>query len=145
MAARPARFVLVARPYYTSGPVRHYLDADRAHDFYPVAGDIVEQDAGEPLVDDEGDRAVRFNGYAFDIADEVLVSVDKLIADRDVEPLADWERELLDAGTSETFHEVTLDRKVIRPRALADVLRAHGMSAETAEVLTALAVLRSIS
>lgn len=144
-STRPERFVIVETPYYTTDAhIGSRITLPRALGV-PEVGDIVEANPDALGVDHEGDRPVVFNGNAFDIADAVLVSIDTLIkspADR-AEPLADWERELLNWDGA--FHEVTLAQAVIRPTVLADLLKARGMSGETVEELTAIAVLRSVS
>lgn len=138
---RPIRFVVIEEPYYSDGDI-HKTDWATAS---PVIGDVVETNYDR--VDDDGDRLVSLNGSSLFISDAVLVRLDVLISERGgakaAEPLADWERELLTAVDPEGYHGVTLARPVVKPNKLADVLRAHGMSAETVEVLTALAVLRS--
>ncbi len=142
-SSAPNRFVVVERPYYLNDTAAHptYLDQERNNP--PGVGDIVE--AEDATVDNEGDRRVEYNGAYFHIADEALVSIDALIKSREARanpPLPAWERELLG---DENAHDVTLAEKVIRPNKLADVLKAHGMSNETIEALTAIAVLRSLS
>ncbi|AWY06672.1 hypothetical protein SEA_ZETA1847_38 [Microbacterium phage Zeta1847] len=137
MASPTRRYIVVDDPTFTDGPYgRRILDGPHA----PRVGDVVEALPGVHP-DADGDLLVEFKGTRLHVGVDALASVDKLIAERGVTPLADWERELL-RGMS--YHEVTIARPLVKPTALADVLITHGMSGETAEVLTALAIMRSL-
>lgn len=134
---RPERFVIVEEPYYSSGETRFSLREESGP--VPGIGDVVETDLDDhDGIDEDGDRAVLFNGKALDIADAVLVSIDKVIRDRTAPATVS---SLFDARR--TPHAVTLRAKVIRPTVLAELLSNAGLDANTVEEVIALAVLRS--
>lgn len=137
-STRPERFVIVEEPYYSSGETRFPLREETGP--VPGIGDVVETDLDDhDGIDEDGDRAVLFNGKALDIADAVLVSIDKVIRDRNTPPPT--VASLFDARR--TPHAVTLRTKAIRPTVLAELLSNAGLDANTVEEVIALAVLRS--